>query len=71
MYRRRIDGNDYVDLELQKLVGKGRQALILSISITQLNGDVGALYVASLLEFVPECFEQAWLQVLRKDADTI
>ena len=66
-----IDGDDHFDLEFQKLVRQRGQPLIVSGRIPQLDADVTPFDVAPLLKLVAERFEQARLQVLGQDADTI
>ena len=66
-----IDGDDRVDLELQKLIRQRGQPLIVSGRIPQLDADVTPFDVAPLLKLVAERFEQARLKVLRRDADTV
>jgi hypothetical protein len=43
----------------------------VSVGISKLNADVTSFDVAFLLKFVAKRFEQARLQVLGEDADTI
>ena len=67
----RIDGYNHVDLGPQQLLCKSWKAFGLSGCIPHVYADAGSLNIAELVKLVAECLQQARLEVLGKNANSV